>query len=640
VIRLGRAPSEIVKVVATEDATEVFLNGVSQGTIDEGKIWQNNFPASASDTTIGLSTSNPSYVFHQSGIVAGKDENGMSQISPIGPNGLAVARFKVPSTGAEYFLVSPTSAVGTLEFFSINPATDTSTPISPTLTTELVPGNPDFSLVTFTRPANQEVLIQSGARVQIGQLASSGSGGGYSYIAGFEKSAINAQDDTYYGSTDTAVVITPLGNDTTASSSAITISSFAQPDNGTVIQTAPETLLYTPDPGFNGTDTFQYTVIDGDRFASAANITVDIQPRPTARVVVTVDLDGDLVAEAFDVDDDNDGILDVYENADTDSDTTVDSVDLDSDNDGISDFFESGISDSVAAIDANADGSISRAEAAAAISTVTINSVNINDSSTANSVVRVKLAIDNAAITLAQISNLTIIGGADGSGFVFVEGLESDVNAALAGMTVTAGAGYSDADQLMVTTYASGIEGQFTFDAATAVNDAGSDSHDGTLEDGAIFFSDIEQGEVVELDGNDDAIFINSRFNDPTSTTVSGWVNLNSANGELINIGGVIALRVDETENGIAGYYWDGTQYITTTSGEFIAGTGWRHVAYTIDAAADTQTLYLDGVAVGSSTFASDPTYNLPAAFTHSTIGRHADPANNAFDLDEYGIRF
>jgi len=278
--------------------------------------------------------------------------------------------------------------------------------------------------------------------------------------------------------------------------------------------------------------------------------------------------------------------------------------------------------------------SVTFSEAAAAISTVTINSVNINDSSTANSVVRVKLAIDNAAITLAQISNLTIIGGADGSGFVFVEGLESDVNAALAGMTVTAGAGYSDADQLMVTTYASGIEGQFTFDAATAVNDAGSDSHDGTLEDGAIFFSDIEQGEVVELDGNDDAIFINSRFNDPTSTTVSGWVNLNSANGELINIGGVIALRVDETENGIAGYYWDGTQYITTTSGEFIAGTGWRHVAYTIDAAADTQTLYLDGVAVGSSTFASDPTYNLPAAFTHSTIGRHADPANNAFDLD------
>ena len=59
----------------------------------------------------------------------------------------------------------------------------------------------------------------------------------------------------------------------------------------------------------------------------------------------SMDIDGDGIADQFDIDDDNDGIVDVIEEAgdasrDTDGDGIVDSKDLDADNDGILDIVE------------------------------------------------------------------------------------------------------------------------------------------------------------------------------------------------------------------------------------------------------------------------------------------------------------
>ncbi len=65
-------------------------------------------------------------------------------------------------------------------------------------------------------------------------------------------------------------------------------------------------------------------------------------------VITANDSDGDRVVDTVDVDDDNDGITDVFEIADdgndrdTDRDGIVDRLDLDSDNDGILDWQESG----------------------------------------------------------------------------------------------------------------------------------------------------------------------------------------------------------------------------------------------------------------------------------------------------------
>ncbi|MFM7022505.1 MAG: beta strand repeat-containing protein, partial [Flavobacteriales bacterium] len=63
----------------------------------------------------------------------------------------------------------------------------------------------------------------------------------------------------------------------------------------------------------------------------------------TATVVVSCDYDGDGVDDLTDIDDDNDGILDVVEGVtDTDGDGVNNPYDLDSDNDGITDVVEAG----------------------------------------------------------------------------------------------------------------------------------------------------------------------------------------------------------------------------------------------------------------------------------------------------------
>ena len=70
--------------------------------------------------------------------------------------------------------------------------------------------------------------------------------------------------------------------------------------------------------------------------------------------IVAADVDGDGINNSIDIDDDNDGILDVDELGDTDGDGVPDCFDLDSDNDGIFDIYEAGGTD--ANFDGRADG--------------------------------------------------------------------------------------------------------------------------------------------------------------------------------------------------------------------------------------------------------------------------------------------
>lgn len=82
-----------------------------------------------------------------------------------------------------------------------------------------------------------------------------------------------AHDDITTTALDTAVTIAPLTNDT-INSDPITITLATQPAHGTLSLNALD-LIYTPTPGFQGVDTFAYTI---NTFAESA----------TATVVVTV----------------------------------------------------------------------------------------------------------------------------------------------------------------------------------------------------------------------------------------------------------------------------------------------------------------------------------------------------------------
>jgi len=72
------------------------------------------------------------------------------------------------------------------------------------------------------------------------------------------------------------VTIVVLGNDSDADGDALTISSFTQPANGTVVQNADNTFTFTPDKKFLGTTSFTYTVSDGHGGFATATVTVTV----------------------------------------------------------------------------------------------------------------------------------------------------------------------------------------------------------------------------------------------------------------------------------------------------------------------------------------------------------------------------
>ena len=125
------------------------------------------------------------------------------------------------------------------------------------------------------------------------------------------------------GASNTAIVIaTPPTNGTATVN-----------DNGTPNDPTDDFVVYTPNANYVGNDSFTYTIEDSNGDTSTA--TVFIQ--------VLVDTDGDGVADLFDIDDDNDGILDTVEGdgvTNSDGDAIPDSLDIDADNDGIPDNVE------------------------------------------------------------------------------------------------------------------------------------------------------------------------------------------------------------------------------------------------------------------------------------------------------------
>ncbi len=77
---------------------------------------------------------------------------------------------------------------------------------------------------------------------------------------------------------DQPVIIDVLGNDTDPSNDPMTLVGTTDPQNGTVMVNPDGTVTYVPDPDFNGTDTFTYTVCDGTGGCETAEVTVDVTP--------------------------------------------------------------------------------------------------------------------------------------------------------------------------------------------------------------------------------------------------------------------------------------------------------------------------------------------------------------------------
>ncbi|MGE2688524.1 Ig-like domain-containing protein [Mycolicibacterium pulveris] len=72
----------------------------------------------------------------------------------------------------------------------------------------------------------------------------------------------NALNDTAVTEVNTTQVIDVLANDEDEEGNSVRVTGFTQPENGTVTLSADGTFTYVPDEGFNGVDTFTYSVAD------------------------------------------------------------------------------------------------------------------------------------------------------------------------------------------------------------------------------------------------------------------------------------------------------------------------------------------------------------------------------------------
>ncbi|TWT70923.1 Ig-like domain-containing protein [Crateriforma conspicua] len=119
-----------------------------------------------------------------------------------------------------------------------------------------------------------------------------------------------ANDDTASGDEDTAIVIDVLGNDAAGPANeteAIEVTAVTDGANGTTSINANGTITYIPNTDFNGTDSFTYTISDGELTATATvNVTVNTVNDPPVAVddTASVDEDSSVVISVLDNDDD------------------------------------------------------------------------------------------------------------------------------------------------------------------------------------------------------------------------------------------------------------------------------------------------------------------------------------------------
>ncbi|MCI0684016.1 MAG: Ig-like domain-containing protein [Gemmataceae bacterium] len=104
-----------------------------------------------------------------------------------------------------------------------------------------------------------------------------------------------ANDDTAATYEDSPVVIAVKANDQDPNGDPLNVIGVTQPAHGTASIRFDDSITYTPDPGFVGTDTFDYTITDGHGGTATATVTVTVRRQSRLFADFNGDGYGDLV---------------------------------------------------------------------------------------------------------------------------------------------------------------------------------------------------------------------------------------------------------------------------------------------------------------------------------------------------------
>lgn len=264
----------------------------------------------------------------------------------------------------------------------------------------------------------------------------------------------------------------------------------------------------------------------------------------------------------------------------------------------------------------------------------TATEVSVTDSvGSVDSRMRVTLSVNEGILTLSQMTDLTIVEGVNGSGSLVIDGTESDINAALDGMSFTPNANFNGNVTLSMTTALSAdLAGNYTFEGGSADDQSAGTADDGTFVGNATTVNDAERGEVLSLDGDGDYVQISGLIGEPANVTLSGWINadaVDTSGSVVISMGSSAALYLNSSGQ-LVGFFESGGTNNTVTSSDSLIGTSWRHVAVSIDATNNTMTIFVDGVAAETTLTTGPIEYdNDPDTY----IGRAGDGLGG-YDFD------
>ncbi len=257
------------------------------------------------------------------------------------------------------------------------------------------------------------------------------------------------------------------------------------------------------------------------------------------------------------------------------------------------------------------------------------NAITVTDqNASANSALQVTLNVASGTLTLSQTTGLTFLSGSNGSASMVINGTESDINAALNGLTYSPTANFNGSVNLTVqTALASGLQGMYTFEGGNANDQSVGTAQNGTFVGNATTTTDATRGTVLTLDGNGDSVSIASVYSSPTNITIGGWVNLNTTGrSEFISLNDRVHIALDEATNGVKGSMQSGVgTWVDLSSQRFIAGTGWHHVMYVFDDTNNVHNLYIDGDLAATAANAGSIYWT---GATTTFIGQHPSNVN------------
>ena len=203
---------------------------------------------------------------------------------------------------------------------------DTSVTIS-VLANDSDPDGDALNLASVTQGANGSVTINQNGTVTYAPDAnfngadsftytvSDGNGGNTTATVDVTVGAVNdppvAVNDVATTDEDTSVTISVLANDSDPDGDALNLASVTQGANGSVTINQNGTVTYAPDANFNGTDSFTYTISDGNGGSTTATVDVTVNPINDPPVAVndaaTTDEDTSVIISVLNNDSDPDG---------------------------------------------------------------------------------------------------------------------------------------------------------------------------------------------------------------------------------------------------------------------------------------------------------------------------------------------